>query len=989
MSTPTMSTDEIIRLMDAARFDPSNQLRNLIRRTNEIVDGRYRLVDPTNPFIFLAEMACAGAANTAIHHEAEMRRRHPMLAHTKEDLYFHLTDRQYKGAFAIPPVAPIGVIIPVEEIFNNAVEIGNSGVKMLAVAKNSVWRVNGYAFTLEYPIEFKIMLDGGLTVGLGNPITPALHKAESNIVEFDRVNFEGHDCIRFKLPVRQMAIRSEIIRINNATTELSPMVYTDKFHYLRAFIRRTVNGVNRWVEIITTHSQHVYDPYKLTLLVRDMGGEVRLTLPAVYQSSGMVDGEMRIDLYTTKAQNDVILTDFPYTLWEFEPIDFDRTDNNLYTAPFSRISTMISFSDGFTRGGRDELSFEELRDRIMEVHYGPVDEPITQTNHSLTLADRGFSTVKELDTTTQRVFSATRTMPLPNDTGFLKSPMNVGVFNTLLRISDLEGVSGISINGDRATIHPSVLFKHSDGGVQLVSETEREWLKTLTGDVLARNVSSGNYLFTPFYSVLDATLSNFDLRVYDLDSPSLGARQYIMGNPTLLLDLYTSSNVVVEKTEQGYRLLLLTTSGSTYKDLRDDQVGIQLSFIPIGETQHKTINGTLVSKDTDNNRLFSFDIVTNYDINHEDELTITNFNTADNGPQPNQMPLDVTMDICYFVNDYPVQGIERTSIDDVLNQHTVPAGSKGILQESVVLKIGTAIKNMWTGARSTIMPTDYLTYDHDMPRRYDKPVYERRNADGELDENGELVVTQTPEGLVVNKLHEVGDLVLLPDGSQDYEYRVGDYVVVAGNYVPKSPRELTRQMDLVLFDGLFYFANNRLSTQYLEYVKRNIVEWSVIDMGEVNRVALDETTVKFKPLVTLGSLAVVVGEGGDIFIEAEQSLKVDVYMTEAGWKNETLKEGQRSLVIDVVVEEFSKENISIMNMINSFKLKNSSNQEILGISISGLGGENYSYPLISLKDGSGRPSIRQKLTPLPNDQYTVEEDISINFIPHLPARSDR
>lgn len=978
----TISTQEIIDLYDAARFDPSNQLRNMIRRVNEIVDGRYQLVDPTNPLAFLAEMACAGAANTAIHHEAEMRRRHPMLALTKEDLYFHLTDRQYKGAFSIPPLAPIGIIIPVEEIVNNAKEIGTTGVKLLSIPKNSVWSTNGYSFTLEHPVDFKIMLDGSVTVGFGSPVVPALHQIDSNMIEFDRVNFEGVDCLRFYIVARQMTINSQIIRVNNATTSLGNIAYTDKFHYLRAFQRVTEDGVRVWKEFVTTHSQHVYDPYQLTLLVRDMGGEVQLTLPAVYQSMNILDGEIRVDLYTTKAQNDVILSDFPHTQWEFEPRDFDNTDNGYYTAPFSRVSTMISFSDGFTSGGRDELSFEDLRLRIMEVHYGPADIPITHTSHSLTLADRGFSSVKELDSTTQRIFSATRTMPLSTDSSFLRSPLNVGVFNMLMRISDLEESDYISVNGDRATLHPRMLFKYADGGVSIVSNDEMSWLQSLNGDLLARTVTGGGYLFTPFYNVLDATKNNFELRVYDLDSPSAGARQFVKDNPSLLLDLTSASAVTIEKTSSGYNLKLLTNSGNTFRNLRDDQVGVQLSFIPIGETQHKTIVGTLINKDEEGNRLYSFDIITNYDINADDELTVTNFITFGDGPKPNQMPLNVEMHLCYFVNDYPIQGYERTTIDEVLNSQVLPADTMGILQESIRLQLGYAISNLWTGARSTIMPADYMVYDHDMPKRYDKPVYER-------DANDELVVTQTPQGLVVNKIHDVGDLVLDEFGQQEYEYRKGDYVKVGGNYVLKSARELTRQVDLTLFDGLFYFANNRLSTEYLSYVKRNIVQWSVTDMAEVNRVSLDETTVKFKPLITIGQLGVVVGEGGDVTIEAEQNLVVDIYLTENGWKNDTLKEGLRNLVIDIVVEEFEKENISTMNMINAFKEKNISNQEVLGINIFGLGGENYNYPLISLKDGSGRPSIRKKLTPLPNNQYTVEEDIVVNFIPHLPARSDR
>lgn len=976
----TLSTQEIMSLMESARFDPANQLRNVIRRTNEILDERYQLVDPTTPLMLLMEMACAGAANTAIHHEAEMRRRMPMLAQTKEDLYFHMTDRQYLGAFAVPPVTTVGMVIPKQNIQENAKDFGTAGVKLLTMPKNSMWQVGNYEFTLEYPIEFKIMPDGGMTIGFGSPSIDPLHRIESNLINWDIVNYENYECVRMYIPVRQMSISTQIFRLNRSSTSVGKLTYTDKFHYLRAFIRKTVNGKRVWHEIRTTHNEHVFDPYHPTLLVRDLDMEATLTLPAVYHSLNMVGDEIRVDLYTTKAQNDVVLSEFTDDQWQFEPRDFDNTDNGMYTANFSRLNTLISFSDDFTRSGRDELSFEQLRERIMDVHYGQVLEPITHVNHTLALADKGFSSVKVIDSTTRREFNATRPMPLPLD-GYTVTPVSVGIFNTLLRITDLVDVDGVNINGDRATIHPSVLFKYKDGGVSIVDADEKAWLASISGDPLARAVTGAGYLFTPFYNVLDATRDNFEMRAYELDNPSTSARQFIHDNPSLNLDLYTAQSVTVEKTAFGYRMMILTGSGDTYRNLRDDQVGIQLSFTPTGETNPKVILGELVAKDSGNNRIYQFDIRTNYDINSDDELTVLNFISFGDGELPEQMPLSVQMDLCYYVNDYPLTGIQRTSIDDVLNSQILPTGTYGILQERIQVSVGSAIENLWTGARSIVMPEDYEIYDHDMPRLYEKPVYEH-------DTDGNLVVIETPDGITVNKIHDVGDPVLDPvTGEPLYVYRKGDYVLVGGVPVVRNPRTLTRQLDLVLFDGLYMFANDRSSTEYLAYVKRNIVQWSNEEIAAINKTALDETTVKFKPMSTIGSLKAVVGEGGDIVLEAEQSLSLTIFMTEMGWKNESLKNGLRKLIIQTISEEFAKESISTKNIISRLNAKVTS--DVLGIELMGLGGEDYNYPLITLKDGSGRPSIRKKLTPLPNRQYTVEEDINISFVPHLPARSDR
>lgn len=977
-----LSTSEIMGLMDAARFDSAGQLRNVIRRFNSVVDGDNRLVDPTNPLVFLMEMACAGAANTAIHHETEMRRKHPMLALIKEDLYYHLTDRQYSGIFAIPPETVMGMILPVEDILTNAVEVGTTGVRVLTIAKNTVWTVGGYEFTLEYPIEFRITPGGSLTVGFGNPAIPALHPLSSNIISPEPVNYDGYDSIRFEFPIRQMSIHNEIIRLNRASSAVGNVVYSDKYHYLRAFVRRSVAGVRTWVEIRTTHSEHVYDPAIPTLLVRDLGGEVRLTLPVVYHTNDLVGDEIRVDIYTTKAKNDVILSEYAAGQWLFEPRDYDNSDNGKYTSPFQRMNTVVSYSADYTRNGRDELTFEEIRERITEVHYGDVDLPITNVNRELKLKDMGFNSMRATDAVTTRSFNATRKMPTPTD-GYLINPINVGVFNTLLRPSDLDGVNGININGDRTTIHPTVLFKETEGAITIVNEDERQLLRGLSGDLLARTVSNGNYLFTPFYNVIDSTNNNFALRTYHLDAPEVKGRQFIRDNNSLVLDLYTSQGVTLERTPTGYRLIVLTASGEAYRSLRDDQVGVQLSYRQEGTAVSVVMLGELVSKDDQNNRLWSFEIETNHDLTANKELIVSNFiSTGGVGQVDSRMPLTIDMDLCYFVFDYPLSGVRRSEIDQEINQGVVPNETVGILQERLEIVFGEQVSNLWTGARPIVLPEDYEVYDHDLPRLHDKPVYLR-------DANDELVVSDDGNGnLVVQKIAEVGDPVLDPlTGLPEYHYKKGETVYADGAPVVKNPRMLTRQLDLVLFDGLFAFANDRSSIDYVNYVRRNIVQWSRDDMSSINDRVLEETVFRFRPTSTIGAINCVVGEGGDVVIDARQTITVEYLMTENDWKNESLKSGMRAITKSLVVAEFSKSSIAVDNII--LALKKNVPSSILGVSVKNLGGEDNNYALMTLKDGSGQPSIRMKLEPLPNDEYTVVEDINILFIPHLPARSDK
>lgn len=976
----TLSTTELISLMDSARFDPAARLRANIRRVNEILAGNNQLVDPTNPLALLMEMACAGGAHACSHHEAEMRRRHPMLASSKEDLYFHLTDRQYIDAFAVPPETTIGMIIPFEDIIQNSVEIGTSGVRKLVLGKNTIWRVTSYEFTTEYPIEFNITGEDGLTVGFGSPTVAPLHVIESNLIEAEVVYYQNIKSVRLVFPIRQMSVDSQILRINQTSSKVPDISYTDKFHAIKAFRRVTENNVRVWKPMVTTHNEHAYNPDTPTLLVRDVGGMLKLSIPVIYHSMGLIGDDLRVDVYTTKAVNDVILSELPETGWSVEPRDFDNEDAGIYTAPFSRMNTLLSFSGDYTRNGRDELSFEELKERITEVHYGDVEAPITTVNHQLKLKDQGFNSVKAVDGITSRAFNATRAMPLPTN-GYLAAPISVGVFNALFRPTDFVGVEGIDINDNRVTIHPTVLFRDNGGSISIVSDDERQLLTSMSGDVLARYVSESNFLFTPFYNVLDSTKDTFELRAYHLDEPAVDGRQFMFSNPTLLLDLLSSQGVTFERTPTGYQLYLLTASGEVYRNLRDDQVGVQLSYVPTGEHVPVMVLGKLVSKDDSGNRVWFFEIVTNHDLDSNDELQVLNFQSFNNGAQPNRLPLVTQFDVCHYVFDYPVQGMTKSDIDVIINSQIVPLNTYGILHERLKISLGARVKNLWTGARPIVLPEDYAYYDHDLPRYYTEPEWLR-------DEDNNLVLNMVNGKMTPVVKHAVGEPKLDDvTGLPEYVYRKGDVMMENGSPVVVDPRTLTRQLDLVLFDGLFAFANDPSSIAYVNYVRRNIVQWSSENMAIANKTALEKTLIKFRPTSTIGQISAVVNEGGDVTINASQLLTVRFLMTEMGWKNENLKKALRKLSINVINDEFNKSSISVVRITG--ELLRSVPSEVLGIEFFGLGSEEKNYPLLTLKDGSGQPAIAMKLTALPDGTYTVEEDINFDFVAHLPARSDR
>jgi hypothetical protein len=977
----TMTSEDLMKAMDFARFDPAAKALDVLDAVDDNLAGNYRLVDPTSPFMLMWEYAAACGAHVLNGIDVLNRKRYPGLALTMEDLHLHMTDRDFLNVFNKPPVLPITLLVSRDEVIRYAVEVTAGGMKKLVMPKNSNFTCNGYTFTAEYPIEFRIPPVGEPTVVYGTPLNGVLNPSNGNLLEVDQVaGSDGVPMLRLLANMSQMAINSQVYPLNQATVWNTRIAFNDLYSYCRAYVRaRDAAGVPYWKEIKVNYTRQVFDPYDPTVLVRLYDKVIDCYLPQIYQTTGQVTGELRIDVYTTKGVNDMVFEGFSANDWSEEWLDLDSEDQGKYTANWGLLSTYSVYSDQYTTGGKPALTLEELRNRVMQHNTGEINIPITPVNLDFVLGDMDYTSVKDVDAITKRTLNATRVMESPQDK-YTITPISGAVENLIVRMADLNGIPGVSHNTDSVTIHPSVLFRSVDGGMTIVSQSEINDLYQLKPEAMARAVSSAGYRFSPFHWVLDAANESFEVRAYYLDAPTIEGRQFWMENPSLQLDLQAAQTFTVSRTEKGYLIHLLTKSGDLYKDLEDYQLHVQLAYTPPGESAKAYLNGTLIAKQ-DGDRVYEFLLETNYAINANDAMTLRNFSMFGDGPLDHLINLSVTFDVIYTVSDYTVVDMKEGDIDNDKNRNMLPYDSVGILQERVQVKLGSPLKYLWAGSRSITTEADYQVYDDDVPELYTEPVFE-------MDPNNpSMMKVDVVNGKVVTYLlHQVGEPVI-KNGVQQYRKFKGDFVLDAnGNKILVSPRQLARQIDLTLFDGRYYFANDKSTEDYLKLVCTKMLQWSDTDMGNTNKTVLEKTKLYLKPIATNGKVRCVVESGSSVVLDAEQSPKVQVYMTEAGWNNEVLKSGIRTTIIQQLATDFAKDRIEALETAEA--IKKNAGSEVITVRVSNLGGDK-NYPLISMADNSGRLSVRKKLTALPDGTFTVEEDVDVQFLKHLPALADK
>lgn len=977
----TISSTRLLAAIQGGTIEPVSGQRAVLEVMEEVVNGDELLVDAGNPAAFLLGVAITASCNAIMKNEVLSRRQYPELAVTSEDLYLWTPDRDLINRWWRPSQASaIEINLSMGEILKAAVPTGVGNVRKLTMPQNTEFMVGQYTFTLEYPIEIRILSQSNPSVSFGNiDIEPAI-PIETNMLEWDVVEFDGVEWLTIQVPMYEFKITNNVAHLNTSQVYNESFSYQDNFFFARVFTRTTGNA---WKEIRTTYTEHSFDPGRVTAMLQLNEGRLNVKIPQLYYTYGLMRGEIKVAIYTTKGVNNQFLGEYFDTDWTYRWSDVERDDLDSYGAAMNALSTVRVFSASTLTGAREPLSFVEFRKRVMESNVGNVEIPITRRNLTREVGDSGYGATTDLDDLSQRVIWATQELPLANDDNTIAagtvSPPSTVVTSYIAILEQLVKLPGFSDNGSRVTMHPSVLFKMDSGVPQIVSQGELDALYALQLDGQARAISSAGYIYTPFYYVFDTNNSRFSARAYHLDEPEVVSRRYVRENDTLALELNAAKAITVSRTKFGYKINLVTSSGETFQNLDDDQFFVQLAFTPDGESARAYLNGTLLGR-SEKELVWEFNLNTNFDLDENDSLFFTNFQMFSGQPRPHGAPLACTFDIFYVVTAYKVRGMEKSLIDPMLNASMLPPESYGVLHEQVKINLGYALTYLWRGSRPIPTPMDYLTYQADTPDVWEKDDYARENDDP----NGAIIFDKVNGVLTPRIKHPAGSVKTNPDGSIKYKGLAGQMIIdpATDQPIPKGPRGLAWQVDMFFIDGRYYFSNDPDVLSYMKYVVRTIKDRVVADLGTFNGKVLEETKLYYRPKNTLGDIKVIVEEGRQIYLPAEQYLRAVVMLSKEDHKNQKLIEGMRTTIGISMARCLALDTTSTDAIEGDIKA--TSGVATLGLGVSGIGGDK-NYLAVTTTDTDGKLSLRKKVVPTDEGFLTIEDDIDIKFERHLPG----
>lgn len=959
-------SSQLMNNIELYKNNPSAIQRTILNYLQNITNGTVDIVDPTNPFVFLLEASTVTSAAAINEVNTVTAKLYPSLAVTNDDLYLHMSDTDYLGVFSTPSYATMTFAFNKDVLKQIATPVPNTPTSKVTIPRNSEFTVSTYSFTLEYPIDITFYDTGDVLISWDATITSPIRTIGSYIIDFDNlIGPDGSNWISFDVDIDQIKINSTQFPLSVSEYFEQNIAYTNKYYYARVYYQaNSTNGA--WSEIKTTYTDQVFDPSTPTALIKVLDGSINVAIPQIYINSNLLSGVVRVDLYTTLGQVDVNLSIYPVTSYTsvFKAIDEQR-DITPYTNVL-RDAQYAVYSNDVVAGGSNSLTFNTLRSNVISDSIGERILPITNTQVESYFNYQAYELIKNVDLITNREFIASRSAP--KSTNEYNIPSLLTSIQSLVIGPDSLGTDdSIFINGQNYVITPDSVFLNDAGMISLISSTDRDILINQNNSTIVTNLNSAEYIYTPFYYLIDVSSDIFDVRVFDMDSPITEKLSYLSANATAGYRVSTSTYIVTKK-GNDYIVTITTSSDDDFKKLDDSLVSCQMLFMPFGQNIYAYQSGVLKGKDSEGNRVYTFTLTTNYNFDENNTIDITTFayqNLTTIAPTAN---LYQQFEILYTINDRPTGYLVDES-QAKLNKNLSGFDSVVITNESFYIKFGTYLENLWVRSRSISNFDNYLTYDQDIPLTYTEDMFLEDPAAGGILVAGENCT------LTYQQIAKVGDDVYDANGNLLYLHRKGDTVLDQyGN-----PVLLNDNSAIFTFDMVFYDLSYKLSTDpnikaYTLLATESMVDWIANDIPKLNDSLLEQSIAYFYPTNTPYQIDASVNGLPNKPINAKQTISCVVYLTDLNYNNLNLKQVITENIASIIRTYLTNTTLSKTELLS---ILNNTLTDVKSISVDGFLNNNELAILNNNKDRF----MFKRIPYLKSDNtISIKEDIVVKFL---------
>lgn len=980
-----ISTDDLMAKIAQYNFNPSEIMRLFLKATEEVTNGAVTFFDASNPTILAIEAGVITPAACLQEIGSITRRLYAPAVDDWGSLFLHMNDIDINEMADQPGSAEVMFLLSVDEIKRRALPLnGNEDIRIIEFPAHTQVIVNDYSLMFKYPFTIRINKYGNISIKYNLNHDNILGSISNAVINYEYTRLEDMDVIRIPIECVQVALNSQVISVSPSSGFLQRVKLHDKFFKLKAYTQFGQN--NTWVELDVTRRMRVLNKNKATIqiTVDNTKKELTVKVPTFYFNNSMIGTSIRLDVYTTKGNVTHSLANYNDGAYQIKYFDHNNR-NNPYAGLLGSLSVLKAYSVDSISGGRDALTFNEVKDRVINRSTISEGLPITELEINNRLGDLGFSTVKVKDNVTERIFAASRLIPAPNNTGLTVTGIGCNVQSYQTTINELAKLKTVKNNGNRLTVLPNTLYNVVNGVLTVIDQdivdTYTDPRKTAPENLSAW-ANANSLVFSPYYYVHDVSNNEYTVRTYRLDNPQVESKITINENPTLQLDAGVFNYQLLSRPSgDGYTLLVGLAVGVSFKELPIQNVSVQIAYTDETGENRYFLEGSLATpldqttgRPIDDNYIYRFDLNTNWDIDANHNLILNS------GSLP--FPLHANLDIFIIVKDFEPYGFAKTEMDNIVNVNSLNnfdgrGTQHALIQERLSVRLGKYMENLWHRSRTTIGEADYKRYEENVPATYKEVVYKRDRNN--VIETGYNQDTNRVEPVI---LHHVGDPVYDPETNLPiYTHKIGDIVMENGQPVYKEGlRGLKRQYDLIVMDGLYYLTTHENTISYVREILNVIDTWVFDILGDrIKPELLERTEIFYHPKSTVGMIEVYVENGVKVLVQSDQSLYVKFFVNKAVHSNLDLRntiEITSKQVIQSVLE--SKSTISATDITSA--LKEALGDNVMGIELKGFMDDMYNT--ISIVNELTTPSIGKRLSVNSKLELVVEDDVEFDFVWH-------
>lgn len=926
------------------------------------------ITNAMSPFNLILETIAVNSANAALESISHIRKLYPSLALTIDDLMTHVSDDEIDGMVSKPSDATFNFFINLTDLESNGYKPENTNYIETTIPEKTFINIQDVYFTLLNDIVIKYYPESNsvFVEHLQNNNVNSI-KDQGILPSGIVTTSDGHRYIFFSCRIKQLKLITKTFNPIAAEGFDHTLNISQDYKFYHLDVKYKNNKTNnKFVSLPVKYNESYINPLvqsayvKFTDNINTNGFKdlfsLRVKIPDIYFIEHDLSGTILVEMYETMggislALDKISLADYKVTLGD--------TSKNHSTATIPDINFYVG-SNSTVANGSSGLSFEEIKENIINNAKGNINLPITV--HQLDYDNKidGFEIFKITDTVTERTFISAKNLD-KTPQQFIKALQDV-YFNTVsFTLENYLHNDSVTIFEESILIKSNSIFKNKNGVISLISQEEKDNLNKMSDFVKVEHFKTNKYFFNPFYYYISREENITNSKVYSFDNPVL--ENLVINSVNQNIEYKTNiDDYYISKTDEGYKILLRILKNDEMNDIANEDLKVIIA-IPL-LTKNKLFIKGVYNEQTD---LYEFDIISRMYLDKEDNIRIENGEAT---TYYNLTPLKNKLDVYIYTTDPTVEDPYNYLKEDL---KFVTEDFVVLAYETFNIELGRRIDYIWNKLYINYTERRYKKYQEDVLGVYEQNVYEKDIYTGfeftPYKDGSEF-------GIEYNKLHSKGDPILDNKGEQVILHHKGDIMLDKNNMpIIDDIGGMIRYIDICMLDYEFKVSNYIVYQTYNNMAIKQLEAYLFDILPRKNKKLLEHTTLYYKSYKS--SLPILV-KINDAYFSINSSISPYIKITYN--QGDKIKLNSNDLdnmetIVGGIIDKYLENSVIKLEALRN-EIKAALGENVIAVQITNI--EPTNSEVITFKDKSKRLSMKKKLHLTDWNQLIVKYDLTLN-----------